>query len=103
AQFILLGCDTVQVCTYVMKVGYRCVRQMLDELSAFMDKHKLRTLADFKGHSLQYFTTHFDLVRRQAEARKAAKTPKTDGQPVKADHEGRGDDFVRQSDALARG
>jgi len=26
AQFILLGCDTVQVCTHVMKVGYRCVR-----------------------------------------------------------------------------
>src|SRR5580692_7329128 len=26
AQFILLGCETVQVCTYVMKVGYRCVR-----------------------------------------------------------------------------
>src|SRR5580704_193370 len=25
AQFIFLGCDTVQVCTYVMKVGYRSV------------------------------------------------------------------------------
>ena len=73
AQFILLGCDTVQVCTYVMKVGYRCVRPMLDELSAFMDQHGFRTLADFKGHSLQYFTTHYDLVQRQAEARKTAK------------------------------
>src|ERR1700704_2089674 len=73
AQFILLGCDTVQVCTYVMKVGYRCVRAMCDELAAFMDQHKFRTLADFKGHSLQYFTTHFDLVKRQAEARKIAK------------------------------
>ena len=28
AQFILLGCDTVQVCTYVMKVGYRCIHDM---------------------------------------------------------------------------
>ena len=106
AQFILLGCDTVQVCTYVMKVGYRCVRQMCDELSAFMDRHHFRTLADFKGHSLPYFTTHFDLVRRQAEARQTAKAPaahKPDGQPVKADHEWRGDDFVKQTDALARG
>src|ERR1051325_3510859 len=60
AQFILLGCDTVQVCTYVMKVGYRCVRQMCDELSAFMDQHGFQTIADFKGHSLQYFTTHYD-------------------------------------------
>ena len=106
AQFILLGCDTVQVCTYVMKVGYRCVRQMCDELSAFMDQHGFQTLAEFRGHSLQYFTTHYDLVRRQAEARQTAKAPaasKPDGQPVKADHEWRGEDFVRQTDALARG
>jgi dihydropyrimidine dehydrogenase (NADP+)/dihydropyrimidine dehydrogenase (NAD+) subunit PreA len=106
AQFILLGCDSVQVCTYVMKVGYRCVHAMCDELSAFMDRHRFRTLADFKGHSLPYFTTHYDLVRRQAEARQTAKAPaasKADGQPVKADHEWRGDDFVKQTDALARG
>lgn len=106
AQFLLLGCDTVQVCTYVMKVGYRCVRQMCDELSAFMDKHGFRTIAKFKGHSLQYFTTHYDLVKRQAEARqsgKSAAAAKADAPAVKADHEWRGDDFVRQSDALARG
>jgi dihydropyrimidine dehydrogenase (NADP+)/dihydropyrimidine dehydrogenase (NAD+) subunit PreA len=110
AQFILLGANTVQVCTYVMKVGYRCVRQMLDELSAFMDKHHFQTLDDFRGHSLQYFTTHHDLVRRQAEARHATKapvqkgdTPKTDSQPLTADHQWRGDDFVKQSDSLARG
>jgi dihydropyrimidine dehydrogenase (NADP+)/dihydropyrimidine dehydrogenase (NAD+) subunit PreA len=104
AQFILLGCDTVQVCTYVMKVGYRCVRGMCDELAAFMEQHRFRTLADFKGHSLQYFTTHHDLVRRQAEARNArAASVQTDGQPVKTDQEWRGEDFVRQTDALARG
>ena len=106
AQFILLGCDTVQVCTHVMKVGYRCVHAMLDELAAFMDHHEFKTLADFKGASLPYFTTHYDLVRRQAEARqsaKAATVAKPDGQAIKADHEWRGDDFVKQSDALARG
>jgi dihydroorotate dehydrogenase subfamily 1 len=102
AQFLLLGCDTVQVCTYVMKVGYRCVRSMLDELAAFMDQHGFRSVTDFKGLSLQYFTTHYDLVERQALARKKAKTP-VNGQPLKADHEWRGDDFVKQSDALARG
>jgi dihydropyrimidine dehydrogenase (NADP+)/dihydropyrimidine dehydrogenase (NAD+) subunit PreA len=107
AQFILLGCDTVQVCTHVMKVGYRCVGQMLDELSAFMDQHHFESLANFKGHSLQYFTTHHDLVTRQAESRQAARKlaagAKADAQPIKADHEWRGDDFVKQSDALARG
>jgi dihydropyrimidine dehydrogenase (NADP+)/dihydropyrimidine dehydrogenase (NAD+) subunit PreA len=103
AQFLLLGCDTVQVCTYVMKVGYRCVQAMCDELAAFMEQHHFRTLADLKGYSLQYFTTHSDLVRRQAEARVARAAAKADGQPVKTDHEWRGDDFVRQTDALARG
>jgi dihydropyrimidine dehydrogenase (NADP+)/dihydropyrimidine dehydrogenase (NAD+) subunit PreA len=106
AQFILLGCDTVQVCTYVMKTGYKCVKQMCDELSAFMDEHKFASLADFRGHSLQYFTTHYDLVARQAAARQAAKTAaaaKPDEGVVKADHQWRGDDFVKQSEALARG
>lgn len=106
AQFILLGSDTVQVCTYVMKVGYGCIRPMLDELAAFMDKHGFATPADFKGRSLPYFTTHFDLVHRQSEARKAAKAAvaaKADGKPIKADHEWSGDEFVKQTDALARG
>lgn len=105
AQFILLGCDTVQVCTYVMKVGYRCIHEMTAELLAFMEHHGFETLADFKGHSLQYFTTHYDLVARQGEARKAAKAAAAvkDGQVVRADHEWRGDDFVQQTDALARG
>ena len=44
-----------------MKFGYECVKPMQEELLAFMDKHKFHTLADFKGQSLPYFTTHFDL------------------------------------------
>src|SRR3954447_25054871 len=73
AQFILLGGDTVQVCTGVMKFGYDCVKRMQDELLGFMSKHNFETLSQFKGHSLQYFTTHADLVRRQAEAKALAK------------------------------
>src|SRR3954465_14870334 len=72
AQFILLGSDTVQVCTGVMKAGYECVKPMCDELLAFMAKHKFETIADFKGKSLDYFTTHADLVQKQT-ARKAAQ------------------------------
>ncbi|HEX4146076.1 MAG TPA: NAD-dependent dihydropyrimidine dehydrogenase subunit PreA [Pirellulales bacterium] len=106
AQFLLLGCDTVQVCTYVMKSGYRVIRQMLDELAAFMDAHNFATLADFKGHSLQYFTSHHDLVQRQTAARqsaRAAAAPQADGQPIAADQQWSGEEFVRQTDALSRG
>ena len=102
AQFILLGSNTVQVCTGVMKFGYGCVGPMKDDLLAFMDKHKFETVDDFRGLSLPYFTTHSDLVRRQAEAR-AAKRAAEAKRMIKGDAEWSGDDFVDQSDALARG
>ncbi len=101
AEFILLGAGTVQVCTGVMKFGYEHVKPMCDQLLAFMEKHKFQTPADFKGKSLDYFTTHADLVKRQGErkaAQKAAATAKT----VKSDGEWSGDEFVKQSQALSR-
>ncbi len=101
AEFILLGADTVQVCTGVMKFGYEHVKPMCEQLLAFMEKHKFETLADFKGKSLPYFTTHADLVKRQAE-RKAAQKATAATKVVKADGEWSGDEFVKQSDALAR-
>ncbi len=102
AQFILLGADTVQVCTGVMKFGYECVKPMCEELLGFMAKHKFETIADFKGRSLDYFTTHADLVKRQQE-RKAAQKTSQPSNAVKADGEWRGDDFVKQSDQLSKG
>jgi dihydropyrimidine dehydrogenase (NADP+)/dihydropyrimidine dehydrogenase (NAD+) subunit PreA len=106
AQFILLGSDTVQVCTGVMKFGYECVKPMCDQLLAFMEKHKFETLADFKGKSLDYFTTHAELVRMQRErkdAQKAAADEAAGKKMVRADDQWSGDEFVKQSDALARG
>jgi dihydropyrimidine dehydrogenase (NADP+)/dihydropyrimidine dehydrogenase (NAD+) subunit PreA len=101
AQFILLGSDTVQVCTGVMKFGYGMVKPLCEQLLGFMDKHKFETLADFKGASLPYFTTHAELVRMQQE-RKAAQKAAEEKKVVKADGEWNGDDFVKQSDALSR-
>jgi len=98
AEFILLGADTVQVCTGVMKFGYELVRPMGEQLLAFMEKHKFETPADFKGRSLDYFTSHADLVKRQADRKAAQKAAKV----VKSDAEWSGNDFVKQSDALAR-
>ncbi len=95
AEFILLGADTVQVCTGVMKFGYEMVQPMCGELLAFMEKHQFATLADFKGKSLPFFTTHADLVKRQT-TRKAASNQRLN------DNEWRGDNFVQQSQALAR-
>ena len=102
AEFILLGADTVQVCTGVMKAGYECVKPMCDELLAFMAKHKFERLSDFRGKSLEYFTTHADLVKRQAD-RKAAQKAAAAAKVVKSDAEWSGDEFAKQADALSRG
>ena len=101
AQFLLLGADTVQVCTGVMKHGYKLVQRMSEQLLAFMDKHGFETIDDFKGKALPYFTTHADLVQRQADAKaeKAAAQAKI-SQGITADEKWDGDDFVKQSDEL---
>jgi dihydroorotate dehydrogenase subfamily 1 len=105
AQFILVGADTVQVCTGVMKSGYECVKPMQKELLAFMEKHKFNTLADFKGRSLPYFTTHADLVQKQARRKALAKAvalAATAGKKVvSSDAEWTGESFVQQSNALS--
>jgi len=84
----------------VMKFGYEMVKPLCEQLLAFMEKHKFETIADFKGASLPYFTTHADLVRRQQE-RKAAQKAAEEQKMIKADGEWTGDDFVKQSAALA--
>ena len=101
AEFILLGADTVQVCTGVMKHGYKLVQKMSEQLLAFMEKHGFETIDDFKGKALPYFTTHADLVQRQATAKaekEAAKAKKAAG--ITSDEKWDGDDFVKQSDEL---
>jgi len=98
AQFILLGAHTVQVCTGVMINGYGMVKEMCDSLLAFMEKHNFETLGDFRGASIPYFSTHADLVQRQAKAKAEAKA-RREGM-IEKDAQWSGDDFVEQSDKL---
>jgi dihydropyrimidine dehydrogenase (NADP+)/dihydropyrimidine dehydrogenase (NAD+) subunit PreA len=98
AEFILLGADTIQLCTGVMKFGYEHIKPLREQLLAFMEKHGFETPADFKGKSLDYLTTHADLVKRQADRKAAQKAAKS----VETDAEWTGNEFVKQSDALSR-
>jgi dihydropyrimidine dehydrogenase (NAD+) subunit PreA len=52
AEFILLGCSTVQVCTAAMHYGYRIVEDMQDGLLGWMTEKGFATLEDFRGLSL---------------------------------------------------
>jgi len=63
AEFILLGCGTVQVCTAAMHYGYRIVEDMKDGLSNWMDSKGFKTLDDFRGLTVNKVTDwkHLDL------------------------------------------
>jgi hypothetical protein len=99
AQFILLGASTVQVCTGVMIHGYKLIHDLTKGLSAFMDQHGFKTVEEFRGKSLPYFTTHADLVQRQAEARAKDRAKVAEGTVTK-DTQWSGEKFVEQSQRL---
>jgi dihydropyrimidine dehydrogenase (NAD+) subunit PreA len=63
AEFILLGCGTVQVCTAVMHHGYRIVEDMIDGLSNWMDEKGFGRIEEFRGLSVPRITEwkHLDL------------------------------------------
>lgn len=93
AEFILLGADTVQVCTGVMMHGYGIVKKLCTELKDFMKRHNFSTIDDFRGVSLQYFTTHTDLVARQQEAIRQRKAVR---KGLQSDKDWTGDGFVQE-------
>jgi len=74
AEFLLLGCTSVQVCTAVMHYGYRIVQEMIDGLSNWMDTNGFATLVDFRGKSLskvtewKHLNLNYKIVARIDEA-----------------------------------
>ncbi|XP_047328401.1 dihydropyrimidine dehydrogenase (NADP(+)), chloroplastic [Impatiens glandulifera] len=97
AEFILLGANSVQVCTGVMMHGYGLVKQLCSELKDFMNIHGFTSIEDFRGASLDYFTTHTDLVRRQQEAIKQRKAIR---KGLQSDKDWTGDGFVKESESM---
>jgi dihydropyrimidine dehydrogenase (NADP+) len=97
AEFILLGSNTVQVCTGVMIHGYPLVQNLCAELQEFMGKHEFESVEEFRGKSLGYFTTHTDLVAKQKEAISKKKAAKVG---IESDDKWTGDGFVEESESM---
>eukprot|EP01023_Acetabularia_acetabulum_P031522 TRINITY_DN2955_c0_g1_i4.p2 TRINITY_DN2955_c0_g1~~TRINITY_DN2955_c0_g1_i4.p2 ORF type:complete len:235 (+),score=56.83 TRINITY_DN2955_c0_g1_i4:121-825(+) len=97
AEFILLGAHTVQVCTGVMVHGYGMIKQLCGGLQQFMSEHDFNSVEEFRGYSLQYFTTHSDLVARQ---KTAIEQRRSAASQVANDADWSGDEFVRDADSL---
>ena len=52
AEFILLGCESIQLCTAPMHWGFRMVEDLVDGLKNWMDEKGFRTIEDFRGLSV---------------------------------------------------
>lgn len=52
AEFIALGCGSVQVCTAAMLHGFRIVEEMKDGLSRWMDEKGYARIGDFSGKAV---------------------------------------------------
>jgi dihydropyrimidine dehydrogenase (NAD+) subunit PreA len=49
AEFMALGCGTVQVCTAAMTYGFKIVKEMIDGLERWMDEKGYQRTSDFVG------------------------------------------------------
>lgn len=52
AEFVAMGCGTVQVCTAAMHRGFKIVEDMIDGLGNWMDQRGHKTLDDFRGRAV---------------------------------------------------
>ena len=53
AEFIAMGCGTVQVTTAVMEYGYRIIDDLIDGLKRYMASNGYQRISDFKGRALK--------------------------------------------------
>jgi dihydropyrimidine dehydrogenase (NAD+) subunit PreA len=49
AEYISLGCGSVQICTAAMRYGFRIIDDLVDGLGNWMDEKGYATLEDFRG------------------------------------------------------
>ena len=53
-QYIILGCDSVQVTTAIMQYGYDIVTHLINGLKSFMAKNNYKSIRDIKGLAIDY-------------------------------------------------
>ena len=56
AEFVALGCGSVQVCTAAMTYGFKVVQEMITGLSEWMDEAGHERLSDFQGRAVANVT-----------------------------------------------
>ena len=61
AEYIALGCSTVQVCTAAMHHGFQIVEDMISGLTKWMEQKSYKKLEDFRAQAMENVATWNDL------------------------------------------
>lgn len=67
AEFIAMGCETIQVTTAVMQYGYRIIEDMIEGFSYYMLFQGITSVADMVGSALPQLVSADDLERSTIE------------------------------------
>jgi dihydropyrimidine dehydrogenase (NAD+) subunit PreA len=55
AEFIALGCSSVQVCTAVMHHGFAIIEKMIDGLTDYLSDKGMKSVAELQGRALENY------------------------------------------------
>ena len=80
----------------MMVHGYPVIKKLVGGLQAFMTEHDFKSVSEFKGLALPYFTTHAHLVELQKKAIAEKKAKKG----LSSDKEWSGDGFVKEAESM---
>ncbi len=67
AEFLALGCTSLQVTTAVMQYGYRIIEDLIEGLGAYLADHRFRRVADLVGRALPLVARVEELDRQTIE------------------------------------
>ncbi|MEA4883064.1 MAG: NAD-dependent dihydropyrimidine dehydrogenase subunit PreA [Clostridia bacterium] len=63
AEFLLLGARNLQICTAVMKNGFRIIEDLVDGLSVYLEEKGMSSVEELVGKSLPNIVEHSRLSR----------------------------------------
>ncbi|MCR4402883.1 MAG: NAD-dependent dihydropyrimidine dehydrogenase subunit PreA [Firmicutes bacterium] len=63
AEFLLVGATNIQLCTAVMRHGFRIIEDLIDGLDVFLEEKGMNSVRELVGKSLPYIVEHSRLSR----------------------------------------
>ena len=62
-EFLLLGATNIQLCTAVMRNGFRIIEDLIDGLTVYLEEKGMNSVGELVGKALPYIADHSKLSR----------------------------------------